>query len=334
MKRLRAGIIGLGVGERHIDGYQRHPGCEVAAICDFNDETLRRVGALYPNISRTTHAEEILQDPSIDVVSIASYDNYHFEQIEMGLKHDKHLFVEKPICLYDWQLARIRELSKAKPHLRISSNLILRRSPRFMQLRQMIAAGDFGHLYYMEADYEYGRLEKITQGWRGQIEYYSAILGGAVHMIDLLLWLSQDTVTEVSAWGNRIASKNTAFRFHDFVVCLLKFNSGLLAKVTTNLGCVKPHFHGLKIFGTQATFENGPAHANLYKSRLAETSPEQLTAAYPGVPKDELVYNFIQSIRAEAPAAVDVEDVFKTMSVCLAAERALSQAKAMAVTYY
>jgi predicted dehydrogenase len=334
VKKLRAGIIGLGVGERHIEGYRRHPRCEVAAVCDISEERLSQVRALYPGLRCTAHAEEILQDPSIDVVSIASYDNYHFEQIEMGMNHGKHLFVEKPLCLYDWQLARIRTLLKANPHLKISSNLVLRCSPRFMQLRQMIAAGGLGRLYYMEGDYEYGRLAKLTQGWRGQIDYYSAILGGAVHLIDLLLWLSQDTVTEVTALGNRIASDGSAFRFDDFVVCLLKFSSGMLAKVTANLGCVKSHFHGLKIFGTKATFENGPDQGRLYKCRAAESPPEPLTAAYPGVVKGELVYNFIQSICEEVPAVVGMEDIFKTMSVCMAAERSLAQAATVAVDYF
>ncbi len=38
MKSLRAGIIGLGVSEGHIAGYQSHPACEVVALCDFSDE--------------------------------------------------------------------------------------------------------------------------------------------------------------------------------------------------------------------------------------------------------------------------------------------------------
>ncbi|RJQ83001.1 MAG: gfo/Idh/MocA family oxidoreductase [Desulfobacteraceae bacterium] len=324
MKKLRAAVVGLGVGEQHIQGYRRHPACEVVALCDMSVQKLEQMGEKYPGLRLVDRADLILEDPDIDVVSIASYDNYHFEQIEKGLLHGKHLFVEKPLCLLPWQLERIQALVRDNPGLRLSSNLILRCSPRFERIRQMIAGGHFGRLFYTEGDYEYGRLEKITQGWRGQIDAYSIILGGAVHMVDLLLWLTGDTVTEVSGYGNRIASKDTTFRFNDFALFLLKFKSGLLAKVSANFGCVKPHFHNLKVFGTRATFENGPAHGYLYTDRSPATSPQLIQTPYPGVHKGDLVFNFVQSILEEAPAIVSTQDVFNTMSVCMAAERAVS----------
>ena len=80
MERLRVGIIGLGVGEKHIEAYQRHPGCEVVALCDFSSEKLSAIGSKYPGIPLTDKADDLLQDPDIDVVSIASYDNYHYDR--------------------------------------------------------------------------------------------------------------------------------------------------------------------------------------------------------------------------------------------------------------
>ena len=327
MAKLRAAVIGLGVGEQHILGYRRHPACEVAALCDISAEKLREVGGKYPSTRLTQHADQILEDPDIDLVSIASYDNHHFEQIEKGLRHGKHLFVEKPLCLHAWQLDRIRHLAQARPDLRLSSNLILRCSPRFREIKQMHADGRFGRLYYMEGDYEYGRLEKITQGWRGQIDYYSVVHGGAVHMVDLLLWLSEDRVTEVPGCGNRIASEDTSFRFNDFAVFLLKFKSGLVAKVSANFGCVKPHFHALKLFGTLATYENGLEYGQLHTDRRPDRATQLVRSAYPGAHKSELVYNFVQSLLGEAPALVSSEEVFDTMSVCLAAEQAIASGK-------
>ena len=54
-------------------------------------------------------------------------------------------------------------------------------------------AGDYGRAYYVEADYNYGRLWKLTDGWRGEIPFYSVVYGGAVHMIDLVCWLRNAT---------------------------------------------------------------------------------------------------------------------------------------------
>ena len=62
MKRLRAGVIGLGVGEKHIEGYQSHPDCEVVALCDFSDEKLSMARTKYPGVRLTSQADELLRD--------------------------------------------------------------------------------------------------------------------------------------------------------------------------------------------------------------------------------------------------------------------------------
>lgn len=333
MKRLRAGIIGLGVGEQHISGYQRHSDCEVVALCDFSDEKLAMVGEKYPGLKLTSKADDILEDPEINVVSIASYDNYHYEQVEKGIRNNKHLFVEKPLCLYEHEAEEIRVRLSDKPFLRLSSNLILRMSPRFRLVKKMLEDGDFGQLFYAEGDYNYGRLSKIAEGWRGGIDFYSVVYGGAVHIIDLLLWLTGDTVEEVVAYGNHIASAGTAFRYNDFAVSLLRFRSGMLAKVSANFGCMMPHYHSLTVYGTKATFINGLQQGTLFTSRDPNSNQRVITAEYPGVHKGDLIYSFVQSILGEAPALVTTEDVFRTMSVCFAIEAAMQQQRAVSVRH-
>lgn len=331
MRRLRVGIIGLGVGEQHIPGYLKHPNCDVVALCDLSKKKLALAKEKYPGIRVTQYADQILEAPDIDLVSIASYDSDHFKQVQKGLQKNKHLFVEKPLCLYKNEAQDIRALLDQKRDLRLSSNLILRLSPRFRLLKEMIEEGDFGQIYYMEGDYHYGRLHKITEGWRGQIDFYSVVYGGAVHIVDLLLWLTGDTIEEVVAYGNKIASAGTSFRFNDFVACLLKFRSGMIAKVSANFSCVKPHFHALEIFGTSATYINGQNAGQLFSSRDPSVGPKNLTAAYPGIQKGDLIYSFVQSILGEGPALVTMEDVFNTMSVCFAIEEATKRSGSVVV---
>jgi len=332
MKRLRAGIIGLGVGEKHIEGYQSHPDCEIVALCDFADEKLAMARSKYPNIRLTNNAAELLQEPEIDVVSIASYDNYHFEQIIQALENNKHIFVEKPICLYEHELAQIRAVLTEKPHLRLSSNLILRMSPRFRLLKEMIEAGQLGRLFYIEGDYNYGRLHKIIEGWRGQLDFYSVIYGGGIHIIDLLLWLTTDTIVEVAAYGNKLASQGTSFRYNDMVVAILKFQSGLIGKMAANFGCVFPHFHTLSVYGTKATFTNGLEYGALFENRDSMQA-RKIMAAYPGVHKGDLIHSFVNSILYGSVPEVSTEDVFRSMSICLALEQATHQPGSVIVKY-
>lgn len=333
MKRLKVGVIGLGVGEKHIEGYLNHPDCDVVALCDFSEQKLNEIGAKYTSAKLTGKASEIFTDPEIDIISIASYDNYHYEQVIQAIDNNKHIFVEKPLCLHKSEAVEIRRMLEKKTRLKLSSNLILRMVPRFIELKQMIKEGKLGQPYYVEGDYNYGRLHKIIDGWRGKIDDYSGVYGGGVHIIDLLLWLTGDRIQEVAAYGNNIVSRGSEFRYDDTIVAILKFESGIIGKMTVNLGCVFPHFHNLSIYGTRGTFLNGMEYGTLITSRDPEKPFEKLTAPYRGIHKGSLIQSFVDSILHDSPAEVTQDDIFTAMSVCFAIVKAVHNAAPVVVEY-
>jgi predicted dehydrogenase len=332
---LNVGIIGLGVGEAHIAGYNAHPGSCVTTICDLNPARAKQIQDKFGNLQIARTDDDVIKDPSIQVVSIASYDNDHYRQVMEALKNDKHVFVEKPLCLFEHEARDIKRALNEKPHLRMSSNLILRKSPRFAHLKKLMDQGKLGQIYYIEGDYNYGRIHKLIDSWRGDLDFYSVTLGGGIHLVDLLLWLTNDEVVEVSAQGNRICSEGTKFKFNDLTVALLKFKSGMVGKVASNFGCVSPHYHQLSVYGTRGTFINDLPHGRLYTSRDAKEAVQPVTEAYPGVPKDALIFNFIESILTGNPQSADVamEDVFKALSVCFAIDDAVRQGSTVTVNY-
>jgi predicted dehydrogenase len=287
---LRVGVIGLGVGEQHAEAWQRHSDCEVVALCDLNAELLEVVGSRYPEARRFERDTDLL-DADIDAVSIASYDSHHFEHVRTALERGLHVFVEKPLCTSEDEAAVLRALRRGNPGLRLSSNLPLRRSPRFLDLRERIQRGELGRLYYAELDYEYGRLWKLTEGWRGREPEYSVMLGGGVHLIDL-------------------------------VVTLLQLDDGMVAKVAANFGCVRPHFHAVKVFGTEGTFLNGADEATIWTGDRRAPQATRLDSAYPGVHKGELIHSFAEAILRGTTPDVTEQEVFRTMDVLFAIERA------------
>jgi predicted dehydrogenase len=333
MKSLKAGIIGLGVGERHIAGYEADSRCRVTALCDLNREKLEQVGEHHPARRMTPDAGEILRDPDIDLVSIASFDNFHCDQILGAIAAGKHIFVEKPLCLLDEEFQAIVEALNKNPQIKISSNLILRRTPRFIALRERIRAGTLGEIYHLEGDYSYGRLHKILSGWRADIPFYSVVHGGAIHLIDLLLWLTEKQVEEVFAYGSRIATRDTRFRHDDMVVSLLRFTDGSTAKISANFACMVPHHHRLSIYGTQATFEQGHLGAAYFTSRDPATQPEILTDPYPGAAKGDMLPSFVAHILDGTPAEVSRHDVLTAMAVSLAIERSRLSGKPEKIRY-
>lgn len=327
MTKLRVGVIGLGVGEQHIAGFQTHPAVEVAALCDIAAQKRSHAQRHYPGIPVVEDAAIVIDDPSIDIVSIASFDDAHAAQVMRALDRGKHVFVEKPLCLAVEEFRAIKGRLTDNPKLRLSSNLILRASPRFIDLRQRIGEGGFGRLFNIEADYLYGRLEKLTAGWRGRIPDYSVMLGGGIHIIDLILWLSQGRVAEVVAAGNGIASAGSQFRGRDLATALLTFESGMIGKVSANFGCVYPHFHRLVVYGTEATFENGLDAGRLWRSRDPAHAPEKLASAYPGAAKGDLIPSFVDAILGKGAAAVTEQEVLAAMAVGLAIDRSLAEGR-------
>jgi len=335
MKSLKAGIIGLGVGESHIEAYQSHPGCEVNLICDFSDSKMSEIRERYPNIKTTKDADEILNDPGIDIVSIASFDNYHFEQAVKALENQKHVFVEKPLCLYREEAVAIKELLWKNSFLVLSSNLNLRTCPRFKNLRALIQAGEMGDVFYFEGDYLWGRMHKLTNGWRKEMPFYSLVCGAAVHMIDLLIWLVGEEPVDVKGYGNRIATQGSDFGYIDFAALLLRFENGMLAKISANAGCVHPHFHKVTVYGTRQTFSHDLRGGQLIKSCDPSAKGEELLDDYPARKKQEVIHSFINSIINEdtEAAIVPAKDIFKVMSVCFAAEESVDSNKTVLIDY-
>lgn len=322
---LRAAVIGMGVGERHVAGYDAHPGCRTVAVCDTDPARL----AAYDHLRTTTEAAELLTDPDIDVVSVASYDDAHFEQVRLALEHGKHVFAEKPLVLYADHAREIAGMLTERPELVLSTNVPLRRSPRFVRLRERIQAGELGRLFLLEGDYDYGRRHKLTDGWRARIPYYSVFLGGGIHMVDLLLWLTGERVVEVlAAHGNRIATDGTGFEHPDLVTATMRTETGALMKVNANLGCVSPHFHAVRLYGTDGTFANGLPDGVLHHPGGVS---EPVDDPYPGVGKEVLIGSFLDAILTGQPAEVTARDVFGTLSVCMAVERALESGEAVPV---
>ena len=61
-----------------------------------------------------------------------------------------------------------------------------------------------GNIYLYEASYDYGRIHKITSGWRGEIDNYSVMHSGGIHLIDIILWLSNQKIIEVNAISTKL----------------------------------------------------------------------------------------------------------------------------------
>lgn len=331
MSKLRAGIIGLGVGERHLYSYTELAGVEVKSICDIDEKRLHDVGSKYGIEHRYTDYRRITEDPDIDVVSICSYDNVHAEQAISAFRHGKHVMVEKPVALNrddaDAVLRAQQDSGRA-----ITSNLILRASPRFKELKQQIQAGEFGDVFCIEGDYIHQILWKIVTGWRGKMDFYCVTYGGGIHLIDLMRWLIDQEIEEVSGMGNKMLTRGTEYKYDDTIINLLRFKNGTLGKCLTTFGPQRPQLHAINVYGTKKTFVNDIPHAKLFDGD-GENTEVSVTTPYPGTAKGDLLPDFISSIREGREPEVSARDVFRVMDVCLAAWESVQAGQTIKVNY-
>jgi predicted dehydrogenase len=333
VRRLRVGVIGLGVGAEHAAAFAAHPACEVAVLCDTQAERRAALGARYPGARLTADADEVLKDPALDVVAIASYDDAHAGQALAALQAGKHAFVEKPLARTLEELRAIKESWARGASRALASNLVLRAAPLYAWLRAAREAGRLGRLYAFDGDYLYGRLPKITEGWRKDVADYSVVQGGGIHLVDLMLWVTGERPVAVTAAGSRIATAGTAFRYDDYVAATFRFASGLVGRITANFGCVHRHQHVVRVFGTEATVLHDDAGPRLHESRDPAAAPRPLAFAPLPASKGALVPAFVDGILAGRDGRAETQHDLDVVSACVAADRALRAGGPVEVEY-
>jgi predicted dehydrogenase len=333
MRRLKVGVVGLGVGAQHVAGFEADERCEVVAVCDLDPQRLREAVRERPGLAATQDFDELLNGFALDIVSIASYDDAHFEQAVAAIRAGKHVFVEKPACRTSEEARRLSRALAEDPRLVLASNLVLRAAPLYRFAREQAAAGAFGELYAFDGDYLYGRLEKITTGWRGEVVDYSVMLGGGVHLVDLMLWITGERPIRATATGNRISTAGTKYRYDDFVAATFEFPSGLVGRITANFGSVHAHQHVVRVFGTRASLIYDDAGPRIHRSRDPEVPPEPLDLAPLPASKAELIPEFVARVVKGNPEMGQERHELDIVSACIAADRALAEGGAVDIEY-
>lgn len=331
---LGVAVVGLGVGEQHARAFAAHPLCRLVALHDIDRRRAESLAAQFDGCTVANSFQEILSRDDVNVVSLASYDDAHYGQVCAALDAGKHVFVEKPICRrFDELLDIKRRWSNGRGRLKLRSNLVLRAAPVYQWLRQMLRDGTFGRPYSFDGDYLYGRLHKITEGWRGEVSDYSVMEGGGIHLVDLMLWLTGERPTHVSSVGNRICTAGTRFRPQDFVAASFEFPSTLVGRVTANFGCVHRHHHVVRLFATQATFVYDDAGPRFHDSRDPTRVAQRLQCATLPAGKGVLIPDFVSAIVEDRDDRAETQSFFDGISICAAADKALVSGRKEEIVY-
>ncbi|MBI5726155.1 MAG: Gfo/Idh/MocA family oxidoreductase [Planctomycetes bacterium] len=333
-EKLGVAVVGMGIGRQHALAYKADPACRLVKLFDLDagrSQAVAKELGLEADAVADSY-EQILDCRQVDIVSIASYDDAHYEQVLAAIGAGKHVFVEKPLCGTLDQAGRIKKIvAGRKGVVKLGCNLVLRAAPLYVWLRREIQAGRFGEIYAFDGEYLYGRLHKITDGWRKDVKDYSVMLGGGIHIIDLMLWLTGLRPASVFAAGNRICSGGTAFAYDDFSAATFMSAGGPVARITANFGCVHEHQHVVRIYGTKGTFLYDDAGPRIHDGRDGEDKITRLDLAPLPASKGDLIPVFVRSI--QHGGGDDPNPFFDGISLAAAADLSLKSGKIQEISY-
>lgn len=333
--KILGAVIGFGIGKRHAEVINDNKNSELVYVSDLNKNTKLNVKKIFKNTKSLRGKNSLIfKDKRINFVSIASYDNFHKKHVIECLKNNKNFFVEKPLCLNITELKNIVKEIKKKPKIRFSSNLVLRQSPQFLELKKKLKSNKLGEIYHLEASYNYGRKEKITKGWRGKIPFYSVTLGGGIHLIDLMIWLTGKKVKEVISLGNKISTTKTNFKHFSNVISILKFQDNSTAKINSNFSSITPHHHNFEMYGTKGSFiQNLKSYSFIFDKNKEKYSKRLINFKKKDkkIILDKFLNSIINNKKFQMPAQNEIIDV---MSVALSIEKSLKSKKWEKVKYF
>jgi predicted dehydrogenase len=144
-------VIGYGYwGPNLVRNFAEAPGAELVGISDLSADRLAEARRRYPNARMKEQPSELLTDPAIDAIAIATPVSSHFELAMAALQSDKHVLVEKPLASSSEEALRlIDEASRRNLVLMVDHTFVYTGAVR--KIRQLVAEGALGDIYYYDS---------------------------------------------------------------------------------------------------------------------------------------------------------------------------------------
>jgi predicted dehydrogenase len=148
---IGVGVIGYGYwGPNLVRNFSDVPGCQVMGVSDLREERLAPLRARYPTINTTTSYRDLLADPAIDAVAIATPVSTHFDLATQALRAGKHVLVEKPLTTSVEQGERLlEEAARCKRVLMVDHTFVYTGAVR--KIKELVTSGALGQLYYYDS---------------------------------------------------------------------------------------------------------------------------------------------------------------------------------------
>jgi predicted dehydrogenase len=225
-RAVRIGVVGLGYwGPNLARNFAAIDGCELRWLCDASEEARERLAGSFPGARTTEELDELLADPELDAVVLATPVPTHAELATRVLGAGKHCFVEKPLATTEADARRAVEAADETGRILMVGHL-LEYHPAVRRLKELAEQGELGSLYYI-----YGN--RVNLGKLRAEE--NALWSLGAHDVSVVLHLIDEEPEECSAHGESYVRGGV----QDVVFCYLRFPSGRVAHL--HLSWLDPH---------------------------------------------------------------------------------------------
>jgi predicted dehydrogenase len=219
-QKTSVAVVGCGYwGPNLIRNVAGLPHAELRALCDLDEARLQKMSALYNPQYSTPHLSEVLADPAIEAILLATSASSHYELAKQCLAAGKHLLVEKPITLHSHEALELIALAKAQ-EVRLMVGHTFQYNPAVKYVREAIQRGDLGQMVY-------AYMTRVNLGIiRDDL---NVMWNLSPHDISILLWTFNSLPVRVSAHGFSPLRPNK--KLEDIIFMLLEFENGAVGHI-------------------------------------------------------------------------------------------------------
>jgi predicted dehydrogenase len=223
---VAVGVVGLGYwGPNLARNFDALPSATLRWCCDADEAIRARYAAQYPGTRFTPELDDLLDDPELDAIVLATPVPTHAALAVRVLEAGKHCFVEKPLAqsAVDAEAA-VAAAERADRVLMVGH--LLEYHPAVAKLKEIADSGELGRIHYIYSNrLNLGRLRADE----------NALWSLGAHDISVILRLAEEEPHEVSARGEAYMRSGV----EDVVFAFLRFPSGLAAHL--HLSWLDPH---------------------------------------------------------------------------------------------
>lgn len=251
MKKVRWGILGAGgiADRRTMPGMLLAEHAEIVSVMEIDPAVAERLRAKYDAKRAYTDEAELIRDPEIDAVYIASPISCHARQAKLAADHGKHILIEKPLAITADEGQEVVDYCREKGVL-IAAGLMMRFGAYIQAMKAAIQSGKIGDVVSCFAHFTCWYPD-IPGSWR---QTKASAGGGAlmdmgVHCIDLIRYVTGQNVSQVAAMHDTLSFN---YEVEDSSTLLMRLENGALATVQSNFNIPdEASLWRLEFFGTR-----------------------------------------------------------------------------------